>query len=202
MSLVEVVDLHVTIGGKKLLCGFHFSMGREKVGLLGPSGSGKSLFSKTLVGLLPRNATVEAKKMEWKEQPLVPEKLRGKEIGLILQEAKSALHPFMTVEKQLKEAGSGVLEALDRVSLSPKALKKYPHELSGGMGQRVLIAMMLMLKPTLLIADEMLSSLDFHLKEGILDLLQEITNQEGMALLYITHDPYEVEKLCDRQVTI
>ncbi len=195
--------------------GLSFTVGREKVGIVGESGSGKSSVARAVLRLLPSSARVEAKRLSFKGRNLLglPESrmraLRGKRLGFIPQDARIALNPVMTVGAQIAETCSGltrreartrVLEMLDAVRMDDpeRVWSAYPHELSGGMCQRAMIAMMLISGPDLLIADEPSSALDAHVREDILRLMEEMTRERGMGLLFISHDMNLVGAFCDR----
>lgn len=195
--------------------GVSFTMGREKLGIVGESGSGKSSLARALLGLLPPSARVEAKRLSFKGRDLLGgnetqmRALRGKRLGFIPQDARIALNPVMTVGAQIAEACSGltrraartqVLEMLDAVRMDDpeRVWNAYPHELSGGMCQRAMIAMTLLPGPDLLIADEPSSALDVHVRGEILRLMEKMARQRGMGLLFISHDLELVGAFCDR----
>jgi len=198
--------------------GVSFTLGREKLGIVGESGSGKSLTARSLVRLLPRQARLTAARLSFDGIDVLAARerelraLRGKRAGLILQDPKFSLNPVMTAGSQVAEAfrahrgGSRVqaaraaIELLDQVRLRDPArvAKLYPHELSGGMGQRVMIAMMLAPDPELLIADEPTSALDATVQAEILRLIEDLVQARGMALILISHDLPLVGHFCDR----
>ncbi len=208
MSLLSVRDLAVSIHDVPILTGVSFDIAPgETFGLVGESGSGKSMTALALMGLLPQGAAaVGAAQFLGQNLLTLPERaladLRGNEIGMIFQEPMTALNPMMTIGDQVAEtliihraasradARSVARERLARVGLPadrfPLAL--YPHELSGGQRQRVAIAMAIALRPRLLVADEPTTALDVTTQAQILDLLNGLARDEGMALLLITHD--------------
>jgi len=208
MSLVAIERLTLTISNVPILRDLSLEIGQEKFGLIGESGSGKSMLAKALLGVLPLGANVQAKKLSWNGKDLMglSEKewrmIRGSEIAMVLQDAKTSLNPLMKIGKQLQEvsgatAPSAVLKEV-HLPYPERILKMYPHQLSGGMGQRVMIAMMLMQNPRFLIADEIVTALDAPLQQEILKILQDRVESESMALLYISHDLQQACQFCDR----
>ena len=189
----------------------------EILSIVGESGSGKSITAKSILGLLPKNFSVSGK-IKYYERDLVPcyERvmigIRGHKIGLIFQEPMTALNPVLSVGEQLTEsliisgkANSRVaydlaLEMLNRVGIPhPKdRMKQFPHEFSGGMRQRILIAMAMLLEPNLLIADEPTTALDVTIQAQILDLLSELVEENKMSMILITHDMGVVAQTADR----
>ncbi len=189
----------------------------ETVGLVGESGCGKSVTALSVLRLIPeppgRYAGGQVLYRGVDLLRLPPEairKVRGREIAMIFQDPSTYLNPVMRVGEQIAEAirfhqgkdrvEAQVTEALDMVALprSARVAERYPHELSGGMRQRVLIAMALSCRPALLIADEPTTALDVTIQAQILDLLKSLQKQLGMALLLITHDLGVVAEVCDR----
>ncbi|GGG21252.1 ABC transporter ATP-binding protein [Agrobacterium sp. Ap1] len=220
--LVDIQNLKI---GFKSRTGFHqavkgvsLKLGTEKLGIVGESGSGKSLTARALMKLLPTQTVIEADKLEFDGIDIrsASEKqmrtIRGKRAGFILQDPKYSLNPVKTVGSQVAEAwrthkgGSkrAALEAainlLEMVKIRDpkKVAASYPHEVSGGMGQRVMIAMMLAPDPELLIADEPTSALDATVQAEILRLIEELVSERGMGLLLISHDLPLVSHFCDR----
>jgi peptide/nickel transport system ATP-binding protein len=189
----------------------------EILSIVGESGSGKSITAKSILGLLPKNFSVSGK-IKYYERDLVPchERvmigIRGHKIGLVFQEPMTALNPVLSVGEQLTEsliisgkANSRVaydlaLEMLNRVGIPhPKdRMKQFPHEFSGGMRQRILIAMAMLLEPNLLIADEPTTALDVTIQAQILDLLSELVEENKMSMILITHDMGVVAQTADR----
>ena len=212
MTLLAVTDLRVTLqtrrGPADALRGVSFAMQRgDTVGLIGESGCGKSITALALMGLLPDGAQVGGSiRFDGQELTALDEaalcRLRGARIGMVFQEPMTALNPLHTVGRQIAEslrlhrrlsasaARAEALRLLERVHL-PQArerLDAYPHQLSGGQRQRVVIAIALACGPDLLVADEPTTALDVTIQREVLDLIQELVREEGMALLLISHD--------------
>ncbi|HET9959455.1 MAG TPA: ABC transporter ATP-binding protein [Polyangiaceae bacterium] len=202
---VEALDFHVDQG--------------EIVGLVGESGSGKSVTSLALMGLLPKPAGhLTAGSIQFAGRPIsqLPAAelaaLRGDRLAMVFQDPLTSLNPYLRVEEQLVEvlmfhrratraaARKRAVQLLDRVGIpdAERRIRAYPHQLSGGMRQRVCIAMALMCEPDLLIADEPTTMLDVTLQAQILGLLRELRREREMAILFITHDLGVVAELCDR----
>ncbi|MEM9229713.1 MAG: ABC transporter ATP-binding protein [Pseudomonadota bacterium] len=214
-ALISVRDLAVSIGTRPLVEGISFDLGPgEVLCLVGESGSGKSMTAKALMGLLPPKAAATGQAMFEGADLLAPAARtpRGTGIGLIFQEPMTALTPVLTIGLQLTEAleSHGLCDRaeaysraeamLDRVGI-PKAkmrMRQYPHELSGGMRQRVVIAMMMLLGPRVLIADEPTTALDVTVQAQILDLLRKIVSETQIGLILITHDMGVVAEMADR----
>jgi peptide/nickel transport system ATP-binding protein len=198
--------------------GVTMSIGQEKLGIVGESGSGKSLTARSLLRLLPAAARVTADTLSFdgidvlRASESEMRAIRGKRAGLILQDPKYSLNPVMTAGAQIAEAWRAHRKGSKREALQaaedllaqvqirdPKRVAAaYPHELSGGMGQRVMIAMMLAPDPELLIADEPTSALDATVQAEILRLLDDLVSRRGMALILISHDLPLVSHFCDR----
>jgi peptide/nickel transport system ATP-binding protein len=218
--LLEVEDLSVTFRTPHRLVravrDISFPVGKEKVGIVGESGSGKSATGRAILKLTPGNGTVTAKRMQFEELDLANAteqdmlKVRGSRIGMILQDPKFSLDPVMRVGDQIVEAlppGLGkkegrerVLEVLEAVQIRnpQRVYDLYPHECSGGMGQRVMIAMMLVPEPKLLIADEPTSALDVTVRMQVLAILDDLVSRRGLGLMFISHDLNLVATFCDR----
>ncbi|MCX7373472.1 MAG: ABC transporter ATP-binding protein [Alphaproteobacteria bacterium] len=216
--LLEVEDLRVTFptatGPVRAVRGVSFTLGRERLGIVGESGSGKSVTGRSLLRLLPPHAKLEAKRLRFDGQDLLratPREmraLRGSRISLVMQDPKYSLNPVMRVGEQIAEAlrGKGpgvrrrVLEALEAVRIRDpeRVYNLYPHEVSGGMGQRIMIAMMLAPEPDLLIADEPTSALDVTVQMQVLAILDDLVAKRGMGLIFISHDLDLVASFCDR----
>ncbi len=198
--------------------GISFTVGREKVGIVGESGSGKSMTGRAILKLTPPSAQVSARVLRFRDIDLAKaderamRAIRGDRIGMILQDPKFALNPVQTVGRQIAEAfrihrsASGA-EAKDRTLAMLEAVKirnprrvfdLYPHEVSGGMGQRIMIAMMLIPEPDLLIADEPTSALDVTVRLSVLRILDELVSDRGLGLIFISHDLNLVATFCDR----
>ena len=198
--------------------GVSFTVGREKVGIVGESGSGKSMTARAILRLTPPQAQVTAKTLQFQEIDLLASterqmlKVRGRRISMIMQDPKFALDPVMRVGDQIAEAipadrqghraenRERVLDMLDSVQIrDPKRVfALYPHEVSGGMGQRIMIAMMLMPEPSLLIADEPTSALDVTVRMRVLAILDELAAKRELGLIFISHDLNLVASFCDR----
>ncbi len=189
----------------------------EALGIVGESGSGKTLTALSILGLLPRGVEVSSGEINFNGENLLsigPERLReirGKEISMVYQDPMTALNPVMTVGNQLlevldchnhdvKDPESHVKQSLIEVGIPDpdRALKSYPHEFSGGMRQRVVIAMSLLLSPKLLIADEPTTALDVTIQRQILSLVSKQRSRRQMSMLWITHDLGVVANLVDR----
>jgi peptide/nickel transport system ATP-binding protein len=193
-----------------------FDLGREALALVGSSGSGKSSVARALLALLRPPASVRASEMSLLGRDLLNlsphewDKLRGNEIAMVLQDPKFALNPVLTVGEQVGEAlgpevrkserRERVAAALEAVGLSGsgRLLSAYPHHLSGGMGQRVMLAASVIARPRVLVADEPTSALDADLRDQALDLVADLTRRLGMGLLLITHDLAQAVARCDR----
>jgi peptide/nickel transport system ATP-binding protein len=205
---LEVRDLVIEIDGRRVVDGVSFSVpDGARVGLIGESGSGKSLTALAILGLLPEGATASGS-VRWNGRELIGladrelATLRGDEIGIVFQEPRTALNPIRTVGRQIAESvriheGLGRREAsvraiaeAERVHLPDPAqiVRRYPHQLSGGQRQRVAIAMALACRPRLLIADEPTTALDVTIQAEVLDLLRGLVADDGMSLVFITHD--------------
>jgi peptide/nickel transport system ATP-binding protein len=220
--LLSVEDLRVEFdtrtGLVRAVRGVSFEVGREKVGIVGESGSGKSQTGRAILRLTPRPGIVTAKRMAFEGIDLMAASerqmydIRGKRIAMVLQDPKFSLNPVMTVGKQIAEAyrahapltrAAARQRALDMLAAvkmrdPQRVYDSYPHELSGGMGQRAMIAMMLGTEPDLLIADEPTSALDVTVQMQVLAILDDLVTQRGMGLIFISHDLNLVASFCDR----
>lgn len=194
----------------------------EIVGIVGESGSGKSMTAHALMGLIPRSRAVVTGRALFEGVDLLPlprETLRqyqGRDLSIIFQEPMTSLNPTMRIGKQVEEAlfiheklpaRERKTRALDAMALAglpdPEGLyRQYPHQLSGGMRQRVMIAAALVLRPRLLIADEPTTALDVTIQAQILDTLKDINRKAGTAILFISHDLGVVKALCSRVVVM
>ena len=221
--LVDVRNLHVGFatpqGVTQAVCGVSLSLGAEKLGIVGESGSGKSLTARSILRLLPRGARLTADALTFdgidvlRASERTLRGIRGRRAGLILQDPKFSLNPVMTAGAQVaeawrahrrgtsrREAAAAATDLLAQVKIRDPShvAGQYPHELSGGMGQRVMIAMMLAPDPELLIADEPTSALDATVQADILRLIEEMAARRGMGLILISHDLPLVSHFCDR----
>ena len=195
-----------------------FELGREKLGIVGESGSGKSTLGRAILKLIPRPGEVSADRIDFMGRDLQAisetemRAVRGKQITMILQDPKFSLNPVMKAGDQILEAlsihgGIGRREGRKRVMEILKAVRirdpervynAYIHELSGGMGQRVMTAMMVVTNPMLLIADEPTSALDVTVRMQVLAIIDDLVTQRGMGLIFISHDLNLVGSFCDR----
>ncbi len=198
--------------------GVCLTIGREKLGIVGESGSGKSLTARAILKLLPAHARLTADRLSFDGIDVLAaserrmRRIRGRRAGLVLQDPKYSLNPIMTAGEQVAEAWrahkggtrrqarAAAAALLDQVRIRDPARVAglYPHELSGGMGQRVMIAMMLAPDPELLIADEPTSALDATVQAEIMRLIDDLVSRRGMGLLLISHDLPLVGRFCDR----
>lgn len=223
-KVLEVRDLNVTFHARgqevKAVRGVNLDVYQgEIVGIVGESGSGKSVTMKAVLGILPDNATIQAESLKLHDTEMTAlsdeeyRKLRGRDMTMIFQDPMTALDPVMTVGRHMEEVlrrNLGMtdkaeirkksIEMLDKVGIpAPESrLKQYPHEFSGGMRQRVLIAMALACNPKMLIADEPTTALDVTIQAQILDLLQELEEQYHTSIVLITHDMGVVATVCQR----
>ncbi|HTO84120.1 MAG TPA: ABC transporter ATP-binding protein [Methylomirabilota bacterium] len=226
MPLLQVDDLHVSYQGRTgpvaAVRGISFALERERLGIVGESGSGKSTIGRAVLGLLPPTATVTAQTLRFHGTDLLRaserslREIRGRRISMVLQDPKYSLNPVMTVGRQIAEsyrvhtrapaaeARRRALEMLDavRIDKPERVYDLYPHEVSGGMGQRVMIAMMLVPEPELLIADEPTSALDVTVQAQLLVLINELIARRGMGLILISHNLNLVASFCDRVVVM
>lgn len=220
-SLLNIRNLTITAPGaaRPIVDDLSFSIGaRETLAVVGESGAGKSITGLAILGLVSSPLRVHSGTILWKGRDLakLPEqelrKVRGVEIGLVFQEPSAAMDPAVPVGKQISEvlrvhlnldaraARKRSIEMMDRVHIADAADRytAYPHEMSGGMLQRVAIAIAIACNPDLLIADEATTALDASVQRGVLELLAEIQKDLGMALLFITHNLGLVAEMADR----
>ncbi|MFM8267091.1 MAG: ABC transporter ATP-binding protein [Ilumatobacteraceae bacterium] len=196
---------------------FHLERG-ETLGIVGESGSGKSVMAQTLLGLTELPGKITGGDVRWKGQSLVHdaeqtlERVRGREIAMVFQDPMTSLNPLFTVGAQIAEvlrrhlrldrrrANERAVELLDLVGIANprERVSQYPHEMSGGMRQRVLIAMALACEPELLVADEPTTALDVTIQAQILELIADLQDRLDLAVILITHDLGVVAGLCDR----
>ena len=222
-SVLSVLDLRVELetpsGRARVLDGISLELAPgETLALVGESGSGKTMTALAVLGLLPNNARVVTGRAFFDEQNLLRlserelGRLRGKSLAIVFQDPLAALHPMLTVERQLTEvvecheggtrraARTRAAAALEEVGLADveRVLAAYPHQLSGGMRQRVAIAMAIQLRPAVLFADEPTSALDVTLQGQVLALLRELQQRHGTAIVLISHDLARVAEVADR----
>ncbi|MBI1217536.1 MAG: ATP-binding cassette domain-containing protein [Rhodobacteraceae bacterium] len=220
-ALLEVEDLRVTFptrsGPSEVVRGVSFTLGRERLGIVGESGSGKSQTGRAILGLTPPPGRATAARLAFdgidlrNASPGQWRSLRGIRMSMVMQDPKFSLNPVMTIGRQLMEAAKRTAadraEAKDRAMAMLEAVqirdparvfKAFPHELSGGMGQRAMIAMMLITEPDLLIADEPTSALDVTVQIEVLRILDRLVTDRGMGLIFISHDLRLVSSFCDR----
>ncbi|MBI3498975.1 MAG: ABC transporter ATP-binding protein [Proteobacteria bacterium] len=221
-TLLAVDDLsvrfHTRHGVVEAVRGVSFALGRERLGIVGESGSGKSVTGRAILRLVPPPGEVRAKRIAFDGTDLMQcdevamRDIRGRRIAMVMQDPKFSLNPVMTVGRQIAEAyrahGQGSVaagrdRALDmlaavRIRDPARVYDLYPHEVSGGMGQRIMIAMMLAPDPDLLIADEPTSALDVTVQMQVLAILDDLVRQRGMGLIFISHDLNLVASFCDR----
>ncbi len=221
--VLVVEDLRVSFpnrdGGRtEAVRGISFALGRERLGIVGESGSGKSQTGRAILGLTAPEGTVTAKRLEFNGvdllrcSPKQRRELRGGRIAMVLQDPKFSLNPVMTIGDQVvetlrahtrisaRDARAKAMAALVAVQIDQpeRVYKLYPHEVSGGMGQRAMIAMMLIANPDLLIADEPTSALDVTVQLQVLAILDALVVRRGMGLIFISHDLRLVSTFCDR----
>jgi peptide/nickel transport system ATP-binding protein len=224
--ILAVADLSVAFpfgaGMIEVVRGISFAVAAERVALVGESGSGKTMTARAVMGLVPAPGRVQAARLELLGSNLLTldaagwNHLRGAKVGLVLQDPRFALNPVHTVGRQVEEPlrlhgrfgkterRERALEMLAAVGLDNPAgvYGLYPGELSGGMGQRVMIAAMLVAGPELLVADEPTSALDQELRDQVLDLLTRLVGERGMGLLLISHDLQQVARFADRALVM
>ncbi|HEX6143988.1 MAG TPA: ABC transporter ATP-binding protein [Geminicoccaceae bacterium] len=198
--------------------GVSFAVSREKVGLVGESGSGKSTVGRAILRLIQKPGEISARVLSFDGIDILSasdatmRELRGRRIAMVMQDPKFSLNPVMTVGRQIREAWRAharggrhaaerkALEVLEAVKIRDpeRVYRCYPHEISGGMGQRVMIAMMLVADPDLLIADEPTSALDVTVQMQVLAILDDLVTSRGLGLIFISHDLNLVASFCDR----
>jgi len=221
--LLVVEDLRVSFpardgGSTEAVRGVSFTLGRERLGIVGESGSGKTQTGRAILGLTAPEGRVTARRLEFDGADLLRcnerqrRELRGGRIAMVLQDPKFSLNPVMPIGDQVvetlrahskvspREARSRALSALEAVHIDDptRVYDLFPHEVSGGMGQRAMIAMMLIADPDLLIADEPTSALDVTVQLQVLAILDELVARRGMGLILISHDLRLVSTFCDR----
>lgn len=221
-TLLSVEDLHVSFDTPKgvvhAVRGVSFDLGREKLGIVGESGSGKSQTGRAILGLLAPRGRARARRVAFDGHDLLRadertmRTIRGDRISMIMQDPKYSLNPVIKVGKQIEEAylvhtNASRKEARERTLAMLEAVRirnprrvyhAYPHEVSGGMGQRIMIAMMMIPQPDIIIADEPTSALDVTVELQVLAILDDMVSQRGMGLIFISHDLKLVASFCDR----
>ena len=222
MSLLSVKNLRVTFdteaGRVEAVRGVSFNLDRERLCIVGESGSGKTMTGRSVLRLIRPPGKIEADEMTFdgidlmKASETQMRALRGPRIAMVMQDPKYSLNPVMKIGAQLTEglrqrdkvskaeAYAKAIDALNAVQIRDpqRVMEAYPHELSGGMGQRVMIAMMLIPNPDLLIADEPTSALDVTVQAEVLSILDNLVKTRGMGLIFISHDLRLVARFCDR----
>lgn len=214
------VKFHTRTGIVDAVRGISFTLGRERLGIVGESGSGKSMTGRAILRLIRPPGQIEADKMEMHGEDILhaPEdrmrRLRGGRVSMIMQDPKFSLNPVITVGQQMvealrahekvskSEARERAIAMLDEVAIRDpeRVYGLYPHEVSGGMGQRIMIAMMVLPNPEILIADEPTSALDVSVQLQVLEIMNKLVRDRGMGLIFISHDLNLVAKFCDRIV--
>ncbi|MGP2468299.1 ABC transporter ATP-binding protein [Yersinia sp. 2540 StPb PI] len=222
VPLLEVDDLRVSfVNGKQVtdaVRGVSFSLGKEKLAIVGESGSGKSTVGRALLKLHPASAQIHANRLRFAEVDLLNaseahmREVRGKRMSMIMQDPKYSLNPVVCVGDQVaeaylahhkvsrQEARERVLAMFDvvRIRQPQRVYHLYPHEVSGGQGQRIMIAMMLITGPEMVIADEPTSALDVSVRLQVLAMLDDLVQERGLGLIFISHDINLVRSFCDR----
>ena len=216
------VDFHTPTGTVHAVRGLSFTLGRERLGIVGESGSGKTMTGRAILDLIAPPGVVTADRLAYRGQDLLGmrrterRRLRGRRMSMVLQDPKFSLNPVATVGHQIaeafrvhhkasrREARERTLTMLEAVQIREPArvYGLYPHEVSGGMGQRVMIAMMLIAEPDILIADEPTSALDVTVQLQILKILDDLVTSRGMGLIFISHDLHLVRSFCDRVIVM
>jgi len=222
-KIIEVKNLHVSFktqnGRVEAIRGASFDLYEgETLAIVGESGSGKSVTTKVLMGILAKNGTIDSGMALYKGNDICKMSnkeivsIRGKEIAMIFQDPMTSLNPTMTIGKQIREAviehndvnrkqaKERAIELIDLVGITNpnQRYKQYPHQLSGGMRQRVVIAIALACNPKVLIADEPTTALDVTIQSQILELIKELQNKIGLSIIFITHDLGVVANVADR----
>ncbi|WP_145590837.1 ABC transporter ATP-binding protein [Yersinia aleksiciae] len=222
VPLLEVDDLRVSfVNGKQVtdaVRGVSFALGKEKLAIVGESGSGKSTVGRALLKLHPGSAQIRANRLRFAEVDLLRaseakmREVRGKRISMIMQDPKYSLNPVVCVGDQVaeaylahhkvsrQEARDRVLSMFEvvRIRQPQRVYSLYPHEVSGGQGQRIMIAMMLITGPEMVIADEPTSALDVSVRLQVLAMLDDLVQERGLGLIFISHDINLVRSFCDR----
>jgi len=222
MALLDIENLRVSFptrrGTFEAVRGVSFTLGQERLGIVGESGSGKSMTGRAILRLIRPPGQVTADRMELEERDLLSmsekemQGVRGQKISMVMQDPKFSLNPVMRIGDQIieiyrfhtgagkREARAKAIEMLEAVSIRDpeRVMRAYPHEMSGGMGQRIMIAMMLVTEPKILIADEPTSALDVSVQTQVLQIMDRLVKDRGMGLIFISHDLNLVASFCDR----
>jgi len=220
--LFEVEGLDVVYAGRDeathAVRDVSFSLGRERLGIVGESGSGKSTTGRALLGLIASPGIVTARRLTFQGEDLRAlddrgwQAMRGRRLSMVMQDPKYSLNPVKRIGEQImetfrlhnpgasREAKGRALAMLEAVRIrDPEAVfHRYPHQLSGGMGQRAMIAMMLIGEPDVLVADEPTSALDVTVQNEVLRILDDLVSARGMGLIFISHNLTIVSSFCDR----
>jgi len=216
-NILEVKGLTVDIGEKRVIDDVSFTLYPGVVtALVGESGCGKTMTALSVLNLLPESARVSKGNILFKGSditvmsPGMSRRIRGRDIGMVFQEPFMALNPVMRISEQIEEVyithrvckrpeiRSKIRDLLSTVKLPPDTVYYYPHELSGGMRQRIMLAMCLACDPELLILDEPTTALDVSIQKHILDLVRRIQGERGLSMLFITHDFSVVNMIADK----
>lgn len=222
MSLLEVKDLYVDYLTEEAdvhaLRGINLSLEKgDSIGLVGETGAGKTTTALSLLGLLPKQQSrILGGEIKWRDENILKrsnhqmESIRGKEIAMIFQDPMTSLNPLLKVDEQVaemirlhdkklskKESLEKAMDQLLSVGIQPERCSEYPHQFSGGMKQRVVIAMALACSPNLLIADEPTTALDVTIQSQVLELMKTLIKENGTTLIMITHDLGIVSELCN-----
>ncbi|WP_111549653.1 ABC transporter ATP-binding protein [Salipiger aestuarii] len=221
-NLLDIENLRVRFptrqGHFDAVRGISFSLRRERLGIVGESGSGKSMTGRAILKLIRKPGQITADRMQMGGTNLLTaserqmRQIRGRHASMIMQDPKFSLNPVMSVGQQITEAllahekisrrdaKTRAIEMLDAVAIRgpDRVMDLYPHEVSGGMGQRIMIAMMLIPDPEILIADEPTSALDVSVQLQVLEILDKLVTDRGMGLIFISHDLNLVSNFCDR----
>ena len=222
MNLLDVENLWVKFPTRQgvfdAIRGVSFTLGRERLGIVGESGSGKSMTGRAILRLIRPPGIVTASQISLEGDDLMVKserqmcEVRGQRISMVMQDPKFSLNPVMTIAQQIieayrlhnkaskSEAYAKSVEMLEAVSIRDpeRVMRAYPHEMSGGMGQRIMIAMMLIPNPEILIADEPTSALDVSVQRQVLSIIDKLVTDRGMGLIFISHDLNLVADFCDR----
>ena len=220
--LLAVEGLNVSYPGRSgvtlAVRNVSFTLGRERLGIVGESGSGKSTTGRALLGLIPKPGIVSARQMTFDGMDLTRlddrgwQAMRGRRMSMVMQDPKYSLNPVRRIGAQIMEtfllhhrsskraARAKALDMLAAVQIREpeRVFNSYPHQLSGGMGQRAMIAMMLVGDPDLLVADEPTSALDVTVQNEVLRILDDLVSARGMGLIFISHNLTVVSSFCDR----